>query len=178
MKTVSYGNLLLIAKVIRPHGVKGLLKIFSYAQSTQAFFDAGSVFLKCPEGELREYSVLSITPYKNTALMMLEGLNSLEEAEKYRDCEILIEKDSLHRESDEEYFWYELIGLSVFLKTGECIGVIKNILSSGGNDNFVVLRDNKELFIPATREVVEEIDLDNKKMIISEIKGLLELNEV
>ena len=110
--------------------------------------------------------------------MKLEGLNTLEEAEKYRGAAILIRKDIVLRAGDAEYFWHELIGLEVYLSGGEYVGTIKHILPTGSNDIYVVQEGKREVLIPATHDVVKEIDLINNRMIISEGEGLRDLNEV
>jgi 16S rRNA processing protein RimM len=110
--------------------------------------------------------------------MKLEGLNTLEEAEEYREASILIKRDSLSREGDGEYFWHELIGLEVYLSGGEYVGTIRHILPTGSNDIYVVQEGKKEVLIPAVHDVVKEVDLINNRMIISEVEGLLDLNEV
>ena len=178
MSKVSPENLLLIGKVLRPHGVQGLLRIWSYAQSEESFLNAGNVFLKSGSGEICEYKVLSVRPHKNIFLMKLKGLSSFYEAEKFKETEILIRKDSIDNENDQEYFWYELIGLRVYLNTGIYIGKIKHILPTGSNDIYVVREGEKETLVPAIHDAVKEIDLAEKKMIISEMEGLLDLNEV
>ncbi|UCF56093.1 MAG: 16S rRNA processing protein RimM, partial [Deltaproteobacteria bacterium] len=175
---VSPENLLLMGRVIRPHGLEGILRIKSYAQSEGSFLNAGTVFLQSSSGEPRRYEVSSVRAHKNILLMKLRGLDSLEEAEKYRGATILIKKDSLTRERGEEYFWHELIGLKVYLTRGEYIGRIKHILPTGSNDIYVVREGKKEVLIPAIHDVVKEIDLKNNRMIISEVEGLLDLNEV
>ena len=178
MNPISPDNLLLIGKVIRPHGLEGLLRIRSYAQSEESFLKAGTIFLKSDLGETHEHQVVSIKPHKHIFLMRLKGLSSLEEAERLRGSEILIRKDSLMRENDEEFFFYELIGLCVYLDRGKYIGTIEDIIPTGGNDIYVVREGEREVLIPAIHEVVEEIDLENKKMVVSEMEGLLDLNAV
>jgi len=178
LSKVSPENLLLVGKVIRPHGLEGLLKIWSYAQSKETFLNSGSVFLESGTGETHEYRVLSIRPHKNLFLMKLEGLSSSDEAEEHRGAAILIRKDALTHECEEEYFWHELIGLRVYLDTGRYIGTIRHILPTGSNDIYVVRKGKKEVLIPAIHEVVEEIDLRGQRMIISEKEGMLDLNEV
>ena len=178
MSKASSENLLLVGKVLRPHGLEGLLRILAYVQSEESFLNTGIVFLKSGQQEVIEYHVLSVKPYKNVFLMKLDGLNSLEEAERFRGAEILISKDSLRCENDDEYFWFDLIGLKVYLNTGRYIGTLKEVLTTGSNDIYIVRQGEKEVLIPAIHEVVEEIDLNNKKMIISEMEGLLDLNEV
>jgi len=109
--------------------------------------------------------------------MKLEGVNSVGEAERLREAEILVKSDLIHRKEG-EYFWHELIGLRVFLDTGEHIGNITRIMPAGGNEIYVVGHGKKEIFIPAADEVVKEIDLEKGMMTISAMEGLLDLNEV
>jgi 16S rRNA processing protein RimM len=167
-----------MGKVVRPHGVEGALRIKSYAQSEESFQSAGTVFLRSGSGDIGEYAVSSIRPHKNILLMKLDGLNALEEAEKYRGADILIKRDALPRAGEAEYFWHELIGLEVYLSGGEYVGTIRHILPTGGNDIYVVQEGKKEVLIPAVHDVVKEVDLINNRMIISEVEGLLDLNEV
>ena len=178
MGEVSPENLLLMGKVIRPHGLQGLLRIWSYAQSEESFLKGGTVLLKSDSGEIHEYKVLSIRPHKNIFLLKLKGLNSFNDAERFREAEILLCKDALGKKNDHEFFWYELIGLRVYLDTGKYIGTIRHILPTGSNDIYVVQEGEKEILIPAIHDAVKEINLADKKMIISEMEGLLDLNEV
>jgi 16S rRNA processing protein RimM len=143
----------------------------------ESFLNAGTVFLKLKEGDFREHNLLSIKPHKNIYLMKLSEVNSFDDAEKYRGVEIFIRKDSLERDND-EFFWFELIGLEVFLDTGRYLGIVKDIITTGSNDIYVVKDNESEILIPAIHEVVCEINLVDKQMIISEIEGLLDLNEV
>ena len=112
--------------------------------------------------------------------MKLKGLNSFDEAERYRGAEILIRKDILSRQDGDEYFWYELIGVRVYLDTGRYIGTIRHILPTGGHDIYVIGGEGggEEFLIPAIHEVVKAIDLKERRMIIRLLEGLLDLNEV
>jgi 16S rRNA processing protein RimM len=177
LSQVSSGRLLVVGKVIRPHGKGGLLRIRSYARSEASFLDAGVVFLRPVSGEIHEFRVTSVNAHKKDLLMRLKNLRSKEEAEEYKGSDILISKDTLVREED-ECFWYELLGLKVYLDTGDYLGNVSHIISAGSNDVYVVREGDKEIFIPATHEVVKEIDLENEKMVISAMEGLLDLNEV
>ncbi len=172
-------NLLPVGKVIRPHGLNGLLRILSYAGSEATFLKAGTVLLKSDQEGLIEYKIISINAHKNAFLMKVEGISSLEDAEKYRGAEILIRKDTLRRENEDEYFWFELIGLEVYLDTGRFIGTLQEIINTVSNDIYVVKEGNKEILVPALHGVVLKIDLENKRMIIAgDIDGLLNTDEV
>ncbi len=177
MKSGLSGNLLLLGKVIRPHGLEGLLRVWSYARSEASFLDAGEIILKPVSGNAHEYRVLSVRPHKNVLLVQLEGVDSLEQAEEFRGSEVLVRSEAITREEG-EYFWHELIGLKVFLDSGEYLGAISRIIPAGSHEIYVVGSGEKEIFVPATYEVVRDIDLENETMTISAMEGLLDLNEV
>ena len=175
MIKVELGDLILIGHVIRPHGLTGLLRIVSYAQSKETFLEAGSVFLKTDQNELHERKVVSIRPHRSVFILRLSGLRSIDQAEVFRGAGILVKKDSLARKDEDEFFWYELLGLDVYLTTGQYLGVLKEIFPTLSNDVYVVESQGKEFLIPAIHEVVKEINIAQKRMIISPIKGLLDL---
>jgi 16S rRNA processing protein RimM len=168
-------ELLLVGKVVRPHGRRGGIRVLSHARSEATFLEAGSVFVDAGEAGLREFAVISAVPLKEHVLLSLEGIRFRDEAEALRGAEIFIEKGRLSRDED-EYFWHELIGLSVYLDTGKYLGRLGEIISQAGNDIYVVKAGPAEYLIPATHEVIREIDLKSGTMLITELEGLLDVN--
>ncbi len=175
MSKIGLRDLILIGHVIRPHGLTGLLRIVSYAQSKETFLEAGSVFLVKGENDLYEKKVLSIRPHRSFYLLKLSGLNSIDQAEIFRGAGVLIRKDSLVKRDEDEFFWHELLGLEVYLVTGQYLGVLKEIFPTGSNDVYVVENQGKEFLIPAIHQVVKEINIAQKRMVISPMMGLLDL---
>ena len=171
-------SMILMGKVLRPHGLAGLLRIRFYGRSERSFPRAGTVFLDLDSGERHACRVTSVRAHKNILLMKLEGVDTCDQAERYRGARLLIGKDALTREDEDEYFWHELLGLKVFLDTGEYLGILSQIVPTGSNDIYVVKEGDKERLIPATVEVIREIDPDAGKMVISPMEGLLDLNEI
>ena len=172
-----HDNMVLIGKVIRPHGIGGVLKISSYAQSPETFRNSGSVHLGKGSGALVTYRVSSIKPQKNFFLLKLEGVNTLEESEPYRGADIYISKEHLSRKEPGEYFWFELIGIKVYTPKGAMIGTLKHVFPTRSNDIYVIEGENEEVLVPATQGAVREIDLENQRMIISETEGYIDLDE-
>jgi len=109
--------------------------------------------------------------------MHILGVNSLEAAEAYRNASVFIKRDAPKRE-DDEYFWYELIGLRVCLDSGESVGVLENILRTGGHDIYVVKDGDREILIPAVHDVIARVDKARGVMTVTNMEGLLDLNEV
>lgn len=168
-------ELLLMGKVLRPHGLGGLLRIASYAESADVFLSR-TVLFQASKGAPRKEEVVSVQPHKEAFLMKLKGFDTIEKAEELRGASIYLERRSLGR-GEEEFFWHEIIGLGVYLRTGRYVGRVRNILPTAGNDIYVVGDGDAEVLVPAVQGVVEEIDLPGRKMIISDMEGLLELNE-
>lgn len=178
MVQASPAHLILVGKVIRPHGSRGLLRIMSYGGEQASFMDSGSLFLKSIEtGETHEHTLISIKPHKDFFLVKLDGLSTRYDAEEYKGSEIFVKKDTLTRGED-EFFWFELLGLDVYLDTGRYLGQISQIIPTRGNDIYIVKGKGREILIPATYEVIHNIDLEKKVVTIGEIEGLLDLNEV
>ncbi|NLA74565.1 MAG: 16S rRNA processing protein RimM [Deltaproteobacteria bacterium] len=172
----SSETLLLVGKVIKPHGVKGLLNVWSYSREIGSFLHSETVFFKKEHQEPVEYTVLDVSPHKNRFLMRVKGVESFEDADDLRGSGILIEKKHLVKNSDDEFYWFELINMKVYLDSGRYLGAIKEIIPTGSNDVFVVREDDSEFLIPAIHDVIEKIDLNKGEMIIRALNGLLELN--
>jgi len=172
---IDLRDLILIGHVIRPHGIAGLLRIVSYAQSRETFFQAGSVFIDRGNNEFEERKVIDIKPHGSSYLLRVSDVNSIEQAEVFKAAKIYIRKDSLIKSDEDEFFYYELLGLDVYLITGKYLGVVKEIFPTGSNDVYVVEGQGKEFLIPAIHQAIKEINIAQKRMVISPIKGLLEL---
>jgi 16S rRNA processing protein RimM len=71
------------------------------------------------------------------------------------------------------YYHHDIIGLEVWTTSGTLLGKVSEVLSTGGNDIFVVKNSGKEVLIPAVKDVVKQIDVPNKRITIKEIEGLL-----
>jgi 16S rRNA processing protein RimM len=108
--------------------------------------------------------------------MALHGVRSVEAAEALRGAQIWVRKGAIDRGED-AYFWHELLGLKVYLTSGEPMGSVSQIIETGGHDIYKITDADKEFFVPAVHEVVEEIDLEKKRMIIAPTEGLLNTNE-
>jgi len=175
LSNIDLRDLILIGHVIRPHGVTGLLRIVSYAQSKETFLQTGSVFLGKAEEELEERKIISIKAHGSVYLLRLSGIDSIAQAEQLRNTEIFIKKQSLIKKDGDEFFWFELLGLEVYLVNGQYLGILSQILPTGTNDVYVVEDQGREYLIPAIHQVVKEINLTEKKMVVSPLKGLLDL---
>jgi 16S rRNA processing protein RimM len=174
---VEREDFLLIGEVAGVHGVKGDLKISSYADSFAIFKPGSQVIVISPEGGEKVYTIKGAKPYSKSILLSFKGIDNRSSAEALIGAELLIEKTNLPELEEETYYWFDVIGLSVFTVEGEFVGQIDSIIPTGSNDVYVV-KDPKrglkyERLIPALKSVIRSIDLKKKTMRVNLPEGLL-----
>ncbi len=163
---------LAIGKILKPWGIKGKVKIFSYAESPETFQGLSELYLQGTQGAVT-LELETATAHKKGVLLKFKGRDSIKEAEELTGLTLYMDKKDLCPTEEGEYFWFQLIGMTVKTDEGKLLGTIKHIMNTGSNDVYVVQQGGRELLIPAIREVIQEVDVDQKTMIISPMEGLL-----
>ncbi|MCF8067223.1 MAG: ribosome maturation factor RimM [Desulfobacterales bacterium] len=165
-------NLISVGKIIGAHGIKGDLKIYSYAEDLSVFEQDGTILIRTTDGREKRYPVLWAKPHSRTVLLSLESVNGRDQAEALKGAELFIEKESLPSLEDGTYYWADLIGLDVFTADENHLGILVSIMPTGSNDVYVVKGKAGETLVPALESVVLEIDLDKKMMRVELPEGL------
>ncbi len=86
---------------------------------------------------------------------------------------VFIDKRELPEKADEEYYWFELIGMDVFDNENRLIGKVKDIMDNSAQPILVIINDSDEYLVPFVEKFVEDIDLTNSKIVINPIEGLI-----
>ena len=161
--------LLRIGKVIKPHGLKGKLKVLLYTSNP---YKTTWVYLKPKGGFMRLYKVTSIKPLKGHYIIGLEGIKDLEQARSFVGASVYCKKEDLPPLGEDEYYWYQVIGLKVYFDSGEYLGKVTHVFNAGSSDIFVV-RNSKEYLIPAIVDVIKAFDWEKGVLWITKMEGLL-----
>lgn len=162
-----------IGQIVNTNGLKGVVKVNPFTDDISKFEDLKYVYIQL-KSELKKVKIEQVRYNKNQVLLKLEGIDSIEEAEKYRNFYLKTEKESQEDLGEDTYYIVDLIGLDVYSDKNEYLGKIEDVFPTGSNDVYVV-KDNlgKQILIPAIADVVKEVDLKNKKMTINLIPGLI-----
>ncbi len=162
-----------IGQIVNTNGLKGVVKVNPFTDDIGKFEDLKYVYIQL-KNELKKIKIEQVRYNKNQVLLKLEGIDSIEEAEKYRNFYLKTEKESQEDLGEDTYYIVDLIGLDVYTDKNEYLGKIEDVFPTGSNDVYVV-KDNlgKQILIPTIADVVKEVDLKNKKMIINLIPGLI-----
>ena len=162
-----------IGQIVNTNGLKGVVKVNPFTDDISKFEELKYVYIQL-KSELKKVKIEQVRYNKNQVLLKLEGIDSIEEAEKYRNFYLKTEKESQEDLGEDTYYIVDLIGLDVYSDKNEYLGKIEDVFPTGSNDVYVV-KDNlgKQILIPAIADVVKKVDLKNKKMIINLIPGLV-----
>jgi len=167
-------NFVPIGRVVRPHGVRGKMKLDYFGQDVNSFPPSHEVFIEVEAGRLKAYEILETTPQAPRLILQLEGIRREEEVVPLVGKEVFIKRDVLPDLEEGEYYWVDLLGMSVETQEGKHIGRVKEIFSTGANDVYVVSGQRGEILLPATGEVIQDVDRERGVIKVFRKDGLWE----
>lgn len=165
-------DLITIGRIIRPHGIDGTLKVLPLTDFPQHFESLEILYLI--KGGISKTSLEKARFHKGYVFIKISQCCDRDMAEQWTGADIAIDSKDLWPLQDGEYYHFQIQGLKVITDTGECLGEVKEIIPTGGNDVYVVRNGRSECLLPAIREVVKSIDLENNVMIVHLLEGLID----
>ena len=161
-----------IGQIVNHFGIKGMVKVNPFTEDISKFKSLNSIFLE-KENNLIKIEIEEVKYSKNQILLKIKGINTIEEAEKYRGCYLKIARKDAKKLPKDTYFIADLIGLKVYTDEGILHGNVDDIYNSGANDIYVVKDEKgKQILLPAIKEVIKQVDLEQEKIIVHLLKGL------
>lgn len=168
-------ELIPVGKISSTHGIRGYLKLYSYSGNIETLQAAGSVLLRTKSGGLNEFFLKSVAPHAGGFILSLDGFSDIDQVLPLVGSELCLKRSQLPEPAEDEYYWRDLIGLTVVTEQGLVLGPITDIFETGSSDVYVVSGADKEYLIPAIADVISKVDLAGSKMIITPLDGLLDL---
>lgn len=167
-------NYLEIGKITRYQGNKGEVRVKPSTDIPERFFDLENVYLQ-KNAEIIELDIEYIRFHKQFVIIKFIDVNSINEAEELKNYRVLIDKSEKYLLPEDNYYIDELIDCRVYLRDDEYLGVLIDVIDTAGTDIFLIKGEFKEYMLPASKDMIIEIDLDAKKIVVDPIPGLLEL---
>lgn len=161
-----------IGKIVNTQGIKGEIKVIPTTDDPLRFEELKEIIIDV-KGNLKNLKVKNVRYNKQFVILKLDSIDTMNDAEKLKGYEIKIDsKDALPLEKD-EYYIRDLYGIDVITNEGEKLGKIEDIIFTGANDVYVVKEDNKkDLLIPAIKQCILQVDIENKIMTVKLLEGL------
>jgi len=162
-----------VGQIVNTFGIKGFLKVKPFTDEITRFEELNKVYI-CNKDEMQEVEIEEVSYQKNMVLLKIKGIDDLTNAEKYKGLYLKIDRKNAKKLPKDTYFIADLLGLDVYTDEGEHLGKVDDIFSTGSNDVYVVKNDlGKQILLPSMPEVLKEIDLENEKITVHLIDGLI-----
>ncbi len=167
-------NELQVGVITQTHGIKGEVKVFPTTDDVNRFKKLKSVILD--NGKQRFAMELEgVKFFKQYAIIKFKGYDSINDIEKYKGAKLFVPRENAVKLKKDEYFIADLLGMQVVTETGEAFGTLEDVIQTGANDVYVVKReDGSKVLLPAIRECILKIDMEQNVMTVHIMDGLLD----
>ncbi len=162
-----------IGQIVNHFGIKGMVKVNPFTDDISQFEKMETILVD-KKGSLLEMQIEEVKYSKNQVLLKLKGIETVEDAEKYRNCYLKLPREKARKLPKNTYFIADLIGLEVYKEDGSLLGKVDDIYNTGASDIYVI-KDTlgKQILLPAIKEVIKQIDLEQEKIVVHLLEGLV-----
>jgi 16S rRNA processing protein RimM len=160
-------RLVVVGKALKPVGLKGEIKIYPYTESLDVFKDFPFLVF----GEER-FEVKRVRNHQKLVAILLTGIESQEDATRLKGLLVKASARFFMPKEEDEYYWFELIGLPVFNLQGKPLGNVESIIRTSAHDILQVQTEKAELLIPMVDEIVQTIDLEKAEIVVDLLSGM------
>lgn len=163
----------IVGKIINSHGIKGEVKVYPLTHDIDRFSYLKYAYL----GEEKvKVEIHSVKYHKGIVIIRFKEYDDINQILKFKDMDIYVDEDNKIILPKDHYFIYDLINCQVFDVKGNNIGYISDVIQAASNDVYVIKdpEKNRDYLIPVVKEFVKQVDIDNKKVIIDPIEGMIE----
>lgn len=167
-------DLLQVGIITSTHGLKGEVKIYPTTDDVNRFKKLKDVILDTGNSTLT-LEIESVKFFKQYVILKFKGIDNINDVEKYRQKNLYVTRSNAVKLSKDEYFIADLIGLKIIDETEQDIGILKDVIETGANDVYAIeMANGQELLLPAIKQCILEINLENQFMKIHILDGLLD----
>lgn len=165
-----------VGKIVNTHGIRGEVRVISKTDFAEERYAKGNkLYLFMPDAkDPIELTVESHRVHKNFNLLTFKGYGNVNDVEKMKGGILKIREDQLTELEEDEFYFHEIIGCQVFTTDGEEIGKVREILTPGANDVWVIKgKGGKDILIPYIEQIVKKVVIEEQTIIIEPMEGLL-----
>ena len=162
-----------VGVITQTHGIHGEVKVFPTTDDVNRFKKLKEVILET-EKERLTMEIEGVKFFKQFVILKFKNFDSINDMEKYKRAKLLVPREKAEKLKKDEYFIADLIGMRVITEDGTLFGTLKNVLETGANDVYVVeTAEEKEVLLPAIKECVLKIDMEESVITVHIMDGLL-----
>ena len=162
-----------IGQIVNTFGIKGMVKIKPFTDDITRFDDLKKVYVETKKIK-KQYEIEEVKYHKDMVLIKFKGIDKIEDAELLRNSYLKVDRKDEPELDEGTYYIVDLLGLDVYSDEGNILGKLDDIFNNGSTDIYVVKDElGKQLLLPAISDVIKEINLEEKKIVVHILKGLI-----
>lgn len=162
-----------IGQIVNTFGIKGMVKVKPFTDDIRRFDELKTVYVE-KNGNQTEYEIEEVKYHKDMVLIKFKGIDKVEQAEMLRNSYLTVSRDSVEKLEEGRYYIVDLLGLEVYTDEQTLLGTLEDIFNTGSNDIYVVKdKQGKQILLPAIQDVIKQIDIENQKIIVHLLPGLI-----
>lgn len=162
-----------VGQIVNTFGIKGFVKVKPFTDDMERFEELKSV-LVIKNKEQIEMQIEQVKYQQTVVLLKFKGIEDINMAEKLKGCYLKIKRKDARKLPKDTYFIADLIGLNVYTEEGQLLGKVDDIYNNKSNDVYVIKDElGKQILLPGIKEVMKQIDIDNEKIVVHLINGLI-----
>lgn len=156
------------------HGVHGEVKVYPTTDDPKRFLKLKEVLLDTPKGYI-SLKVEKVRFFKQMVIVKFEGYDTIESIQMYRQKGLFVPREQAVPLAEDEYYVADLLGMDVYLEDGELFGKVKDVMQSAANDVYIIRSlTHGEVLLPAIADCVKEVSVEDNRMVIHLLDGLVE----
>lgn len=164
-----------VGKIVNTHGVQGEVRVIKMSDYEDRFEVGGTLYLIRDNMDPLHLTIVGHRIHKQFDLIKFDKLSNINDVESFKNGYLKVKEEQLPELAENEFYYHEIIGCYMYTTEGDKIGVISSVLSPGANDVWIVERPKgKDVLIPYIKDVVKNVDVTEKKVIIEVMEGLLD----
>jgi len=163
-----------LGKITKTHGINGEMTFFLDVDVPEIYDDLDSVLVEV-KGDLVPYFIESIAINRNRAIVALEGVDTIEDAQKLVNCDLFLPLENLEELEADQFYYHEVIGFQIHDEQLGDLGTVRTIYTLNAQDLIAMDYQGKEVLIPINDEIVPSTDRERKVLNVRLPEGLLDV---
>ncbi|WP_243136892.1 ribosome maturation factor RimM [Alkaliphilus serpentinus] len=160
-----------VGKIASTHGIKGAVKVFPTTDYPERFEELKYVYLDKTD----KLIINNVQYQKNMVILTFKEFNDINQVERLKGKELFIDESQRRKLPEDTYYIADIIGIDVYTDKDVYLGKVKDIIQTGPSEVYVIGNDEgKEYMIPSVKEFIPIIDIDNKRIVVKPIEGMIE----
>lgn len=162
-----------VGQIVNSYGIKGFFKVVPFTDDITRFDNLKTIYIE-KNKKMEEKEIEEVKYHKHLVLLKIKGIDDINDTEQYKNCILKIDRNDAVELPEDTYFITDMIGIEVYTEENELLGNLVDIFPTGSNDVYVVKNElGKQILLPAIGEVIKNVNIEEKKMIVRLIPGLV-----